>query len=108
MNELLFIGIVNFSILMTVLTVADDEIAWPVMAFVSWIVCAVAVTDLERPYVYVASSVPTEGAVHYSGGVFMQFFFLGIAAIFIAIFVNRVLEVWRESVERKRRKAMGE
>ena len=101
MNELLFIGLVNFSVLMTVLTVVDDEVAWPVLSFVSWITCAVAVSALERPYVYLSEGIPVEGTITYSGGPFMMLFFLGIGVVFIAIFYNRILEVYRESLKKK-------
>lgn len=96
MNELLFLGVFNFSILMTVLTVVDDEIAWPILAFASWITCAAAVHNLERPYVYLSSGVPTESTISY-GSPFLMVFFLGIAVVFIALVFNRVFEVWEAS-----------
>ena len=86
--ESLFFIVFGFSGLVTVLTALDkEEIAWPVLAFVAWLICAVGVSNIESsPSVFL-----------YSGGPLMMLFFGGIAVVFIVIFFNRVLDVWQES-----------
>lgn len=102
MLESIFFGVVIISILLTILTVADDELAWPVLAFVTWIIAAVAVSDLERPYVVSVGGVVTEYTYNYSGGIFLQLLFVGVALILVAIFFMRVMEIHGEAMKAKR------
>lgn len=102
MLESTFFGVVIISLLFTILTVADDEMAWPILAFVSWIIAAIMVVDLERPYVVSVGGVVTEYTYNYSGGIFLQLLFAGVALVLVAIFLMRVMEINKEAMEAKR------
>ena len=100
MLESLFLCVIGFGILMTILTALDrDEIAWSILAIPTWLICSVTVSDLERPYAFLSNGVVTEGIFHYSGGAFMQYFFGGLAIVFVIIFFNNVLAMYRESTK---------
>jgi len=99
--ESTFFGVVIVALLFTILSVADDELAWPVLAIVSWIICSVTVSGLERPYVVVIGGVVTELTYDFSGGVFMQYLFLGFALVLIGIFYTRVMQAHRATVTGK-------
>lgn len=83
--------------LMTVLTAYNrDEIAWPVLAIIAWITCAVAVSNIDIPYAFLRSdNTVLTHTTTYRGGAHMIYFFLGFAIVFIAIFFNRVFTVYR-------------
>ena len=99
----LFFATLGIAVLMTILTAFDrDEIAWPIMGIVTWLICSVMVSNLERPYAFLLSdNTVLEHSLSYQGGAFMQYFFLGFALVFVTIFFNRVLMVYRESVKAK-------
>jgi len=100
----LFFSVLGIAMLLTVLTAFDrDEIAWPIMAFFTWLACAVIVGDLERPYAFILTdNTVQEHLLNYSGGAPMIIFFGGIAIIFIAIFFNRVLTMYKEAAAGKK------
>jgi len=102
--ESTFFGVVIIALLFTILSVADDEIAWIVLAIVTWLIAAVTVGGLERPYVVVSNGVVTEHMFNFSGGVFLQYLFLGVALVLIGIFFSRILEAHREAVTGKQSK----
>jgi len=96
----LFFGVLGVAILMTILTAFDsDEIAWPIMAFFTWMACAVIVGDLKRVFFRPDN---TFHLFSYSGGAAMVLFFGGIAIVFIALFFNRVLAMYREAAGGKK------
>lgn len=104
MLESTFFGVVIVALLFTILSVADDELAWPVLAIVSWIICSVTVSGLERPYVVVIGGEVQELTYDFSGGVFLQYLFLGVALVFIGIFFTRVMQAHRAAVTGKEMK----
>lgn len=108
MLESTFFGVVIVALLFTILSVADDELAWPVLAIVSWIICAVTVSGLERPYVVVSGGTVQELTYDFSGGVFLQYLFLGVALVFIGIFFTRVLQTLRAAAKAKEKERMGD
>lgn len=103
MLDSLFFSVLGIAALMTVLTAFDrDEIAWPVLGFVTWIVCAVTVANVDISYAFLNSTdTVVEHTVTYHGGAFMILLFLGFAVVFIAVFFNRVLAAYRETITKK-------
>lgn len=101
MLESTFFGVMIVALLFTILAATDDELAWPVLAIVSWIICSVTVSGLERPYVVVIGGEIQELTYDFSGGVFLQYLFVGIALVFIGIFFTRVRQAQREALKAK-------
>lgn len=104
MLDSLFFSVLGIAFLLTILTAFDrDEIAWPILAIPTWLICAVTVGNLERPYAFILSDNSVrEHLLSYQGGAFMMYFFLGLAIVFIIIFFNRVSEVYKEAAAGKK------
>ena len=105
MLESLFFVLFGFAVFLCVLTVFDkEEIAWPVLSFIMWIVLAICVNTIEMPYAFITSTdnVVT-GLTKYSGGSYLTWLFLGVAIVFTFMLFSRVWEM-----QRKEEKAMGE
>ena len=104
MLESIFLTVVALGIVLTILSALDrDEIVWPILTFITWIVCAVTASDIEKPYAFIDAGVVVNGTIHYSAGTFMMYFFLGLAVVFIAIFWNCALKAYRDTVTKKGR-----
>lgn len=103
MLDSLFFGVLGIAILLTVMTAFDrDEIAWPVIAIPTWLICAVTVSNLERRVAFILSdNTVHEHSISYAGGAYMIYFFLMLVIVFVVVFFNRVLEMYRAAAAGK-------
>lgn len=103
MLDSLFFGVLGITALITVIAAFDrEEIAWPILAIPSWLICSVTVSNLERSYTFLLSdNTVKEHLFNYQGGAFLQYFFLGFAIVFVIIFFNRVLAAYRDAMKAK-------
>jgi carbon starvation protein CstA len=99
----LFFSVLGIAVLMTVLAAFDrDEIAWPVLAIPSWLICAVTVSNIDTRHVFLDNmNRIVEHTTTYRGGAHMMYFFFAFALVFIILFFNRVLEMYRETATKK-------
>lgn len=101
MLESLFFALFGFTVFLCTLTVFDkDEIAWPVMSFVMWIVHAISVNTIDMPYAFLTSTdTVVTGLTAYSGAAYLTWLFLGLAMVFMFVFFNRIWEMagWKEA-----------
>jgi hypothetical protein len=97
--ETLFLGTLGLAIIVSVLTAFDkEEIAWPILSFVTWIVLAVNVANIEIPTAHVLSTdTVLENISTHSGGAFMIMLFTGFAVVFMALTINRVMEMHKKT-----------
>jgi len=103
MLESVFLFIMSLGIFLTILTALDrDEIAWPILTFIVWVVCSVASSNIEKVYAFLDEGAVIEGTVAYSGGPFLIIFFAGIAVVFITIFFNRILAIFSKTTTGQR------
>jgi len=101
--EVFFYSALGVAMLFTVLTTVDkEEIAWPLLAFVSWFVTAGLSSKVDQIRTFLLSdNTVLEHTVTAFGGAFGILFFAGIGLVFVAIFFNRIWSIYRETVRRR-------
>jgi len=99
MTSLFFVLIAMLGIVFTLLTFADEEeIVWPLIAFIVWLVAAVSMFSLEEQVSYLdATGTFTTTTVSYTGGWYLSLIFVLFAFINIMFVWYRVMERFKES-----------
>ncbi len=87
---LIFVVTLVFSILY----VFDKrELAWPLMAALGWTVLGGLSWNIEYIFAYETAGVVTFAVYDYSGGVFLMWFFFGIAILFAILTYQRAMQI---------------
>ncbi len=104
MLDSLFLALFGLAVFLCALAAFDkDEIAWPLLSFITWVMLAITVTPIESQSSYLlADNTVVDHVVEYYPGAFMILFFTAFALVFVAIFFNRVLEAYKEFATRRR------
>jgi len=99
--DVMFFALFSVAVLVTIFTVVDrEEIAWPILAFISWIAVAGASATTESVHVLITSTDNVvEHVTSHANGVFPIIFFFGLAVVYIALFFNRFFEMRKMAVK---------
>lgn len=101
MIENLFFALFGLTLFLCALTALDrEEMAWPSLAFVMWLVLAAGIWYIEKPISFLNSTGEVvESIITYSGG-FLTYLFIAMAFGFLFIVWNRIGEAWKESLKK--------
>lgn len=105
---IMFAIIFAVTCLFAVLHVLDkDELVWSLLSALGWVCLAGLSWDLEYVFAYENAGVVTFEVYTYSGGVFLMWFFFGIAIVFTILAYQRAMIINRKSVLGKKRTPGG-
>lgn len=107
MLESLFLALVGLAITMSVLTAYDrEEIAWPIMGFITWIVLSASAHSIGVPTAHLLSDDTILAvSTQYSGGSYTIVLLAGFAVVFVAITINRIMTMYRASTKKTTKEA---
>lgn len=100
MLESMFLSLFGFAVFLCALSAFDrDEMAWPILSFVIWIVLALTAYQIDIPYAFLASdNTVVEHVTTYGGGIWFSYIFVGMALAFLIITVGRSFEARKEKM----------
>ena len=92
MLESLFLALLALTMLFSVLTIVHNDLIWPLVSVILWIILAVSVYKFEWVVTLAVDNAVVTSVVSHFNDSFIQYLFLGLGLIYSILFAYRFLD----------------